>query len=97
MHLHLLSLDESYVNCIEKGPHVPMKVCTGIRADGEQLLDKMIPNLLVSIPLKTLRKCTEIKTMNILSNGLNQEMFDNVISCSSSKQVWDTIKTKFVK
>ena len=28
MHLHLLSLDASYVRCIEKGPHVPMKLAT---------------------------------------------------------------------
>ena len=28
MHLHLLSQDTSYVQCIEKGPHVPMKIVT---------------------------------------------------------------------
>ena len=28
MHLHLLSLDASYVRCIEKGLHVPMKLVT---------------------------------------------------------------------
>ncbi|KAL8125794.1 hypothetical protein AgCh_013179 [Apium graveolens] len=28
MHLHLLSQDESYINCIENGPHIPHKVAT---------------------------------------------------------------------
>ena len=28
MHLHLLSQDENYINCIENGPHVPHKVAT---------------------------------------------------------------------
>ena len=35
MHLHLMSLDEGYVNCIEKGPHVPRKAATGVGQDGE--------------------------------------------------------------
>ena len=43
MHLHLLSIDESYVNRIEKGPHVPMKVCTSMGADGEDMVGKMVP------------------------------------------------------
>ena len=29
MHLHLLSQDEAYVDCIERGPHVPMRAATG--------------------------------------------------------------------
>ncbi|KAL8155293.1 hypothetical protein AgCh_000605 [Apium graveolens] len=28
MHLHLFSQDEAYVDCIEKGPHVPMRAAT---------------------------------------------------------------------
>ncbi|KAK1384154.1 hypothetical protein POM88_021889 [Heracleum sosnowskyi] len=31
--------------------------------------------------------------MNILFNGLEQEMFDNVINCTTSKEVWDTVRT----
>ena len=32
MHLHLLSQDESYINCIENGPHIPHKVATAATA-----------------------------------------------------------------
>ena len=31
--------------------------------------------------------------MNILFNGLDKDMFDNVINCTTSKEVWDTIQT----
>ncbi|KAL8119968.1 hypothetical protein AgCh_017193 [Apium graveolens] len=32
MHLHLLTQDEELVDCIEKGPHVPMRAATGNEA-----------------------------------------------------------------
>ena len=43
MPLHLLSLDASYVRFIEKGPHVPMKLVTGINPDGTIAADKFVP------------------------------------------------------
>ena len=43
MHLHLLSQDRSYVQCIEKGPHVPMKIGTGVNVDGTMKHDKSVP------------------------------------------------------
>ena len=45
MHLHLLYLDASYVRCIEKGPHVPMKMVTGINPDGTIAADKFVPKV----------------------------------------------------
>ncbi|KAL8146828.1 hypothetical protein AgCh_004532 [Apium graveolens] len=32
------------------------------------------------------------KTMNILFNGVNGDMFDNIINCKTAKEVWDTIQ-----
>lgn len=34
MKIHRLSLDIGYINCIEKGPHVPVKINTVVRLDG---------------------------------------------------------------
>ena len=31
------------------------------------------------------------KAMNILFNVLDKDMFDNVINCTISKEVWDTV------
>ena len=45
MHLHLLSINASYVRCIEKGPHVPMKLVTGINLYGTIVDDKFIPKV----------------------------------------------------
>ena len=93
MHLHLMSIDESYVNCIEKGPHVPKKVCTGIGADGEDMVGKMIPKLVHEYSSEDTEEVHKDKnTMKILFNGLDQDMFDSVISCSTSKEVRDTIR-----
>ena len=33
--------------------------------------------------------------MNILFNGLDKNMFDNVINYTTSNQVWDTIQTLY--
>ena len=45
MHLLLLSLDDSYVRCIEKGPHVPIKLVTGINPDETIAVDKFVPKV----------------------------------------------------
>ena len=92
MHLHLMSLDEGYVNCIENGPHVPMKLCTCVGADGDENIGKKIPKPMNEYSLKDTEEVHKDKmTMNILFNGLEQYMFDNVINCSTSKEVRDTI------
>ena len=30
--------------------------------------------------------------MNILFNGVDGDMFDNIINCKTAKEVWDTIQ-----
>lgn len=35
---------------------------------------------------------TDKKAMNILFNGLDGDMFDNVINCKTAKEIWDTIQ-----
>ena len=45
MHLHLLSLDATYVKCIENGPHVPIKLVIGITPDGTIVVDRFAPKL----------------------------------------------------
>ena len=46
MHLHLQSLDASYVRCIDKGPHVPMKAGNQVLIQMEQLAaDKFVPKV----------------------------------------------------
>ena len=43
MHLHLLSLDALYVRCIDKGPHVLMKLVSGINPYGTIAAIKFVP------------------------------------------------------
>ena len=96
MHLHLLSLDPSYVNCIEKCPHVPMKLVTGMNPDGTPALDRYIPKLISEFTDEDEKEVLkDKKAMNILFNGLDKDMFDNVINCTYSKEVWDTLLTLF--
>ncbi|KAK1374547.1 hypothetical protein POM88_030740 [Heracleum sosnowskyi] len=93
MHLHLMSMDERYVDCIEKGPHVPMKFASrvGLLDDAP---DVEIPKLVSEWTIEDVAEVHKDKrTMNILFNGLEQEMFDNVINCTTSKEVWDTVRT----
>lgn len=35
------------------------------------------------------------KAMNILYNDLYKDMFDNIINCMTSNEVWDTLKTLY--
>ena len=93
MHLHLMSLDKDYVNHIEKGPHIPIKVCTGIGANGEEMIGKMIPKPISEYYLEDIEEVRkDKKIMNILFNGQDQVMFDNVINCATSKELWNTIR-----
>ena len=93
MHLHLLSLDASYVRCIEKGPHVPMKLVTGINPDGTIAADKFVPKVASEYTKEDEKEVhKDKKAMNILFNDLDKDMFDNVINCTTSKEVWDTIQ-----
>ena len=45
MHMHLLSLDASYVRCIDKDPHIPIKLIIGISLDGTIAVDKFVPKV----------------------------------------------------
>ncbi|KAK1365124.1 hypothetical protein POM88_040685 [Heracleum sosnowskyi] len=93
MHLHLMSTDEGYVDCIEKGPHVPMKPNTAIAQQGEGAPDT-IPELPSEWTLEDIAEMhKDKKAMNILFNGLETDMFDNVINCTIVKEVWDTVQT----
>ena len=93
MHLHLLSIDAYYVRCIEKGPHVPMKLVTGINPDGTIDVENFISKVASEFTEEDEKKVhKDKKAMNILFNGLDKDMFDNVIKCTTSKEVWDTIQ-----
>ena len=88
MRLHLNAIDEAYVDCIEKGPHIPMKAATGVGEEG------MIPKPLKEQTLEDIEAVhKDKKAMNILFNGIDQDMFDCVLNLSTSKEVWDTIQT----
>ena len=39
----MLSQDISYVQCIEKGPHVPTNIVTCVNSDGTMAPDKFVP------------------------------------------------------
>ena len=93
MHLHLLSLDASYVKCIDKDPHIPMKLVLGINSDGTIAAEKFVPKAVSEYTKEDKKEVhKDKKAMNILFNGLDKEMFDNVINCTISKEVWDTIQ-----
>ena len=71
MHLHLLSLDAAYVKCIEKGPHVPIKLVTGINPYGSIAADKFVPKSapeFIEEDEKEVHK--DKKAMKIMFNGL---------------------------
>ncbi|XP_063942649.1 uncharacterized protein LOC135150316 [Daucus carota subsp. sativus] len=71
-----------------------MKVCTSIGADGEDMVGKMILKPIHEFSQEDTEEVhKDKKTMNLLFNGLDQEMIDSVISCTSAKEVWDTIRS----
>ena len=86
MHLHLLSQDESYINCIENGPHIPHKVATA--ATATVAVGQSIPKPRAEWTIEDMEEIRKDKrAMNILFNGLDQDMFDNVINCQTAKEV----------
>ena len=56
--------------------------------------DKFIPKTSYEFTEKDEKEVhKDKKAMNILFNGLNKNMFDNVINCTTSIEVWDTLQT----
>ena len=93
MHMYLPFLDASYVRCIDKGPHVPMKLVIGINLVGTIAADKFVPKVAFEYTKEDEKEAhKEKKAMDILFNGLDKDMFDNVINCTTSKEVCDTIQ-----
>jgi hypothetical protein len=93
MRLHLMSIDEGFVDCIDKGPHVPMKAASRVGL-AEDAPDTLIPKPVSEWSLENIAEVhKDKKTMNILFNGLETEMLDNVINCTTSKEVWDIVQT----
>ena len=73
MNLHLLSLDISYVQYIEKGPHVPMKIFTSVNADETMAPDKFVPKTSSEFTDEDEKEVhKDKKAMNILFNGLDK-------------------------
>ncbi|KAL8120009.1 hypothetical protein AgCh_017224 [Apium graveolens] len=85
MHLHLLSQDEAYVDYIERGPHVPMRAVTGNEPSVPKPRHEWS-----DLDIEQVRK--DKKAMNILFNGVDGDIFDNIINCKTAKDVWDTIQ-----
>ena len=94
MHLHLLSQNTSYMQCIKKGPHVAMKIVTSVNADEKMAPDKFFPKTSSEFTEEDEKEVhKDKKAINILFNGLDKNMFDNVINYTTSKEVWDTLQT----
>ena len=71
MHLHLLSQDESYINCIENGPHIPHKVATV--ASGTVVVGQSIPKPKAEGTLEDTEEVhKDKKAMNILSESFDK-------------------------
>ncbi|KAL8098464.1 hypothetical protein AgCh_031284 [Apium graveolens] len=91
MHLHLLSQDESYINCIENGPHIPHKVATA--ATATVAVGQSIPKPKAEWTVEDIEEVhKDKKAMNILFNGLDQDMFGNIINSQTAKEIWDTVQ-----
>ena len=68
------------MDCIERGPHVPMRAAPG----NEPFIPK--PRHEWSDPdIEQVRK--DKKAMNILFNGVDGDMFDNIINFKTTKEV----------
>ena len=82
MHLHLLSLDASYVKCIEKGLHIPMKLFSRINLDGSIAADKFVPKSTSEFTKEDEKEVhKDKKAMHILFNGMDTNIFDTFINC----------------
>ena len=71
MHIHLLSLDDVYVKCIDKGPHISVKLVTGINPHGSIVADKFVPKSASEFTEEDEKEVhKDKKAMKIMFNGL---------------------------
>ncbi|XP_063942761.1 uncharacterized protein LOC135150404 [Daucus carota subsp. sativus] len=90
MRLHLLSLDPSYINCIEKGPHVPVKINTALILDGSEAEDVEVPRNPSEL-LKKMRK-------SVINCPAAKEVWDTIQTlCEGTDQVKENKMQLFVQ
>ena len=55
--------------------------------------NKFVPNTLAEFTEEDEKKVHKDKNaMNIMFNNIDTNMYDNVINCTTSNEVWDTIQ-----
>ena len=65
-----------------------MKLVTGINPDGTIATDNFVPKVASEYTEEDEKEVQKYKkVMNIMFNGLDKDMFDNVINCTTSKEV----------
>lgn len=70
IHLHLMSIDEDYVRCIENDPYVPMKPVTSPTGK-----ERAIPKPVTEYSPEDIEEVhKDKKILNILFNGLDRYM-----------------------
>ena len=61
MRMHLFSIDTSYKNCIEKGPHILVKINTSVKLDGNESEDEEVPKNISEFTEEDERRCTRTR------------------------------------
>ena len=73
---------------------MPIKIVTSVSADGTMAPDKFVPKTPIQFTKEDeIEVHKDKKAMNILFNGLDKDMFDNIMNCTTLKKVLDIIQT----
>ncbi|XP_074323489.1 uncharacterized protein LOC141660404 [Apium graveolens] len=85
------AIDDAYVDIIKRGPPYPMEVVAMTPDFPEHYVRKEKSKW--SDPEKD-SMLKDAKVRNIIHNSLDNVMFNRVITCKTSKEIWDALETQ---
>lgn len=82
MRIHFLSLDTSHINYVKKKrSKCPVKINTTVKLDGNEFEDEEVTKNIFEFTEEDEKEGhKDKKVMNILFNGIDADMFDNIIN-----------------
>ena len=89
MMMYLETSDSDYIDRIENGPYVPVKIVVETTNKPEHSIPKEKREWTHEDKVQVLK---DAKVKNILHNSLDTVLSNRVISCKTGKEIWDALE-----
>ena len=95
MLMFLEATDPDYIDRINDGPHEPIKLVPAAVVDGVTIPEYYVAkDKLEWTPEEKIDVLKDAKVKNILHNSLDEVLSNRVITCKTTKEIWDALEVQ---